>query len=326
MKPAFYVLSESINSWKENDAISHASSLAYFTMFSIAPLLIIVSAVVGLVFSEAAAEGAIVALIEDIVGTDIAIFIEELIKSATLNTSSGIAAAIGAVVMLYGASLLFYRLEVALHAMWNLVSIEIDIQKSAISIVKSRGLSAVAALALGVYVLIALIAGALWTLVPQQILEYFFADINNAVVSIISFVASPVMYLIPFAVIYRMLPRAKVRWRDVWLGAALAAILFWIGGFFIGLYIAYSGFTSFYGAAGSLVAFLLWVFYSAAVFLFGATFIKAYAATYGEPIEPYEGMIFKPSHLELIELLKINMNEKAAESISAEQNKKSGAE
>ena len=326
MKPAFYVLKESANSWKENDAISHASSLAYFTMFSIAPLLIIVSAVVGLVFSDAAAEGAIVAAIEDMVGTDIAVFIEELIKSASLNASSGIAAAIGAVVMLYGASLLFYRLELALHAMWNLVPIEIDIQKSAISIVKSRGLSAVAALALGVYVLIALIASALWTLVPQQILEYFFAGIDNTVVSIISFVASPAMYMIPFAVIYKMLPRARVRWRDVWLGAALAAILFWIGGFFIGLYIAYSGFTSFYGAAGSLVAFLLWVFYSAAVFLFGATFIKAYAASYGEPVEPYEGMIFYPNHLEMIELLRINVNDEATEPILVEQNEKSGSE
>lgn len=309
MKPAFYVLKESINNWKENDAISHASSLAYFAMFSIAPLLIIVSAVVGLVFSQAAAEGAIVALIEDLVGTDIAIFIEELIKSASLSTSSSIAAAIGMLVMLYGASLLFYRLELALHAMWNLVPIEIDVQQSIITVIKTRALSTVATLALGVYVLVTLIASVLWTLIPQQILQYFFSGIDDIVISIIGLVASPVMYMIPFAVIYKMLPRATVRWRDVWLGATLAAILFWIGGFFIGLYVAYSSFTSLYGAAGSLVAFMLWVFYSAAVFLFGATFIKAYAATYGEPIEPYEGMIFRPGYLEMLQFMGVNINE-----------------
>ena len=320
MKPTFYLLRDSINSWKENDAILHASSLAYFTIFSIAPLLIIISAVVGLVFNQAAVEGLLVNEIEDLVGTEIAVFIEDIIGNSPTTTSSSVAAIIGAGVMLYGASLLFYRLELALNAMWDLVPIEIDVQQSIIAVVKSRTLSAVAALGLGVYVLIALIASALWTLIPQQILQYFFAGIDDIIIAIISLVASPIMYMIPFAIIYKMLPRAKVRWRDVWLGAMLAAILFWIGGYFIGFYVARSSFTSFYGAAGSLVAFLLWVFYSTAVFLFGATFTKSYAAMYGQPIEPYEGMIFKPNHLEMLKLLGTEINK------TPEQNKKPGSE
>ena len=164
MKPIFYLFRDSANSWKENDAVSHSSSVAYFTMFAIAPLLIIVSAVVGLVFSKSAAEGLIVNQIEHLVGTEIAVFIENIIGNTPSATSSSVVAVIGAVVMLYGASLLFYRLELALNAMWNLVPVEVNVQNSVIAIVRSRSLSAVAALGLGLYVLIALIISTLWAL------------------------------------------------------------------------------------------------------------------------------------------------------------------
>jgi membrane protein len=286
------LLKESITGWSRHEASLHAAALAYYTIFSLAPLLIISVGIASLVFNQAAVEGLIVETIEDFVGTEVAILVQDIILNSTDVNSSSLAAGIGILVMLYGASIVFFRLQRSLNAMWDIVPRTENVHQGIIAIIRNGLLSAGAALAVGFYLLVLLILNTLWTTIPQQYLQKFFSG-SEIIVPFVSFLFAPIMYMIPFAIIYKGLPKATVKWRDVWPGAAIAAVLFWIGGHLIGLYLYRSGVTSVFGAAGSLVAFLIWIFYSAMVFLFGAKFTQVYATMYGSPIVPAENAMFR---------------------------------
>jgi len=291
----FFLLRDSISGWLGNDAMLHSAALAYIAIFSMAPLLIIATAVAGMIFNEAAVNGLVVVMLQDFIGTEAAQLIEKMIISSSFSSSSGLAALIGGVVLFYGAALAFIRLQKAIHAMWRLESPK-GVRGGAISMIKTGLLSAAGAIIVGIYLAILLIISTLLTsipnITPNNFIAEFFAG-HDFLISLFRFLAAPILYILPFALIYKVLPKAKVHWRDVWLGAILAAVFFWIGGNLIGLYLTYSGATSIYGAAGSLVAILIWVFYSAMVVLYGAKFTQVYANMYGTPIEPVEGYTFK---------------------------------
>jgi len=291
----FILLRDSITGWLGNDAILHAGALAYFTIFSLAPLLIISTAVAGMLFSQAAVDGLVVQMLEGFIGTEAAQWVQDIIINSSFSTSSGLAALIGSLVLLYGAALLFIRLQKAIHAMWEL-SPPKDTRMSIISTIKTGLLSAAGAVTVGIYLAILLIINALITAIPQLLPHNYLAEFvanHEFLLALVRFFVAPILYIFPFALIYKVFPKAKVRWRDVWPGAILAAIFFWIGGNLIGLYLTVSSATSIYGAAGSLVAILIWVFYSAMVVLYGAKFTQVYADMYGTPIEPVEGYAFK---------------------------------
>jgi membrane protein len=294
IKKIYILFSESIAGWSRNQASIYAAALAYFTIFSLAPLVIIAAGVASLVFNRATVMEEIASMFDDLVGPDIAHFIAELVVSSGLpnQTSSVVATLIGLGVMLYAASLIFFKLQVSLNVMWDIEPKMEDVTENVLVILKGRAFSTLAAFGVGLYLLIALILNNIWAALPVELIAELIPN-SESWVALLTFVISPVMYMIPFGLIYQTLPQAKARWRDVWPGAALAAILFWIGGQLIGLYLTRTGATSVYGAAGSLVAFLIWVFYSAMVFLFGAKFIQVYAKMYGVPIKPDPNMIIR---------------------------------
>jgi membrane protein len=294
VKKIYLLFSESIAGWSRNQASIYAAALAYFTIFSLAPVAIIAVGVAGLVFNRAVVMEEIIDLIDDLVGPDIARFIAELVISSGMpdHTANLVATLIGFGVMLYAASLIFYKLQVSLNVMWDIEPKMEDVTQNVLVIIKGRAFSTLAAFGVGLYLLVALILNNLWAALPVELIAELFPN-SDSWVALLSFVISPVMYMIPFGLIYKMLPQARVRWRDLWPGAALAAVLFWIGGQLIGLYLTRSGATSVYGAAGSLVAFLIWVFYSAMVFLFGAKFTQVYAKMYGVPVQPDPNMMIR---------------------------------
>jgi len=293
-KNTYILFSETIAGWSRNQASMYAAALAYFTIFSLAPVVVIAVGVAGLVFNRTVVIEEIVSMIDDLVGPDIARFVAEMVVSvgAPSQTSGLLPTLIGLGVMLYAASLIFFKLQVSLNVMWDIEPPMEDVTQNALVIIRGRLFSTLAAFAVGVYLLLALILNNLWAALPVELVAEFFPN-SEGWVAVLSFVISPAMYMIPFGIIYQTLPQARARWRDVWLGAALAAVLFWIGGQLIGLYLTRSGATSVYGAAGSLVAFLIWIFYSAMVFLFGAKFTQVYAKMYGVPIQPDPGMIIR---------------------------------
>jgi len=294
-KGVFYLLSESISGWSRNQASIYAAALAYYTIFSLAPLVIISAGIASLVFNRAVVMGTLTGMIEDLVGPEVAQLVVDILISSMSSSHSTrlIAALISLGVMLYAASLIFFKLQVSLNAMWDIIPKTKNVSQNVMVVARNGLLSTAAALSSGLYLLVALVLNNLWAALPTEFFQGLFPGSENWV-ALLSFVISPVMYMVPFAIIYKYLPQAQVRWRDVWPGTALAAVLFWIGGQLIGLYLTRSGVTSVYGAAGSLVAFLIWVFYSAMVFLFGAKFIQVYAGMYGVPVEPDESAMFRP--------------------------------
>ncbi len=293
MRPKAFLdlFKESIIAWFWSDAALHAAALAYYTIFSLAPLLIISIAIATQLFSQAAVEGRIVTAMDNLIGTAGAVVIQDIIKNSQGFISSSVATGISLLFLLYGASAVFRELRRSLNAMWGVAPRGETLHQSLMTLAKTYLLSAAAVLTVGAFVLGALLLNALWAALPapyyQAVMRYV-ADF----IPLARFLASPLIYVIIFALIFKTIPKASIRWRDVWLGAGVTAFLFWLGSYAVGLYLSYSVWASLYGAAGSLIAFLLWVYYCTWIFLFGAKFTQLYAAKFGEPIVPDADAMF----------------------------------
>ena len=285
-KVIFGLLKETAKEWQEDKSSRLAAGLAYYTIFSLTPLIIIVIAIAGAVFGEEAARGEIVGQIQGLVGTEGAKVIETAIENANQPDLSSIASVISIIILLFGASGVFAQLQDALNTIWE---VQPKPGKSIFNFIRKRFLSFSAVLGIGFLLLVSLVVSAtlsalnnyLGSLVPG--INFLWQILNL----MISFGVITLM----FALIYKYLPDAKIRWSDVWTGAIITSILFTIGKFLLGLYLGRGSLGSTYGAAGSLVVLLAWVYYSAQILFFGAEFTKVYARRYGSKIVPDDNAI-----------------------------------
>lgn len=278
MRSAWSLMRQVVQSWLDDYAMSMGAALSYYTLFSMAPLLLIVISVAGFFFGEDAARGQIVAQLRSIMGDAGASAVQDLLVSVRQPGKGAMATIVGVVLLLIGATTVFGELQDALDRIWR-VPVRNHALSGWLSLVRARVLSFGMVLAIGFLLMVSLVAstavealGERWNLMLGG--WYPLAVATNAV---IAFGLSAVM----FALIYKVMPRARVLWSDVWIGAVFTALLFTIGKSLISLYIGRSGITSAFGAAGSLVVVLLWVYYSAQIFLIGAEFTWVYANTYG---------------------------------------------
>jgi len=253
---------EAAKAWNDDYAPSMGAALAYYTLFSIAPLLVIVLALAGLLFGEQAARGELFAQISRFIGPNGAKAIEELIAHANRPGAGTVALVSGTAALFLGASAVFGELQNALDRIWRAPSRKDD--RGWMNLVRSRLLSFGMILAVAFVLMVSLVMSALFAALGE------WQGLDLAA----SFCVTTLM----FALVYRIIPRVPIRWRDVWVGAALTAALFALGKLAIGLYLGRSGVASAFGAAGSLVAVMVWVYYSAQVFLLGAEFTRIYAA------------------------------------------------
>jgi membrane protein len=271
------LLRDSVNAWLDDHVPSMGAALAYYTVFSIAPLLIIVIAVAGAVFGDDAVRGEIAGQLGGLIGDQGAHAVQGLVASASVPQQGLVATAISVVLLVIGATTVFGELQSALDRIW---CVPAPIEKSSIwTLLRTRLLSFGMVLGLGFLLLVSLVAGAAlaalgswWGHAFQQ--WEILLQASNIVVSFL-------LVTMLFAMIYKIMPRAAIAWRDVWIGAFATSLLFQIGKFAIGLYLGTSGVTSGFGAAGSLVVLLVWVYYSAQIFLLGAEFTWVYAHAYG---------------------------------------------
>jgi len=264
-------------SWNNDYAQSMGAALAYYTMFSIAPLLLIVISVAGLIFGEEAARGEIFGQLHGIMGQEGAIAVQGLLESVN-KPEQGIAATIiGIVLLVVGATTVFSELQNALDRIWHAPGR--DKSKGIWAMLRSRLLSIGMILGIGFLMMVSLVFHAVLTALGKWWGPVFgeWVLVANIANTFLSFAMTTFL----FAMIYKTMPRADIQWRDVWIGASVTAILFTVGKFLIGLYIGKSGVTSGFGAAGSLVVVLIWVYYSAQIFLMGAEFTWVYARTFG---------------------------------------------
>jgi membrane protein len=253
------------------------AALAYYTMFSIAPLLLIVISIAGLAFGQDAARGEILLELRGMMGEDGARAVEGLLQSVNKPAQSTIATVVGGVVLLIGATSVFGELQSALDRIWRAPARQ---KTSGVwNLLRSRLLSFGMIFGIGFLLMVSLVASAAISALGKWWGPVF--EGWKLLATAVDFVLSFGLTTVLFALIYKFMPRVHIRWHDVWIGAAVTALLFGIGKLLIGLYIGRSSVASTFGAAGSLVVVLMWVYYSAQIFLFGAEFIWVYEHAFG---------------------------------------------
>jgi membrane protein len=269
----------SVSAWIDDYAPSMGAAIAYYTVFSIAPLLLLVIAVAGLVFGREAVQGEIVTQAQGLMGEEGAIAIQGLLQSAA-EPATGAVATIASVVMLaFGATTVFGEIQNALDRIWDVP--ESRKPGGVWGFLRTRLLSFGLILGLAFLLLVSLVVSAAVAALGHWWGAYF--EGAEALLQLLNLAVSLLFSAALFAMIYKLMPRTDIAWREVWVGAIVTAVLFELGKFGIGLYLGKSGVTSGFGAAGSLAVLLIWVYYSAQIFLLGAEFTRAYASDHRAP-------------------------------------------
>lgn len=282
---------DTVAAWNNDKVPRHGAALAYYTVLSLVPLLVVIIAIVGVIFGREAGQGYILEQIGSLVGPQSAEAIKEMIQRASEPSTGIMATVLATGTLLLGASGVFAQLQDSLNSIWGVKPKE---GRGLWGLIRDRFLSVAALLGTAFLLLVSLALSAAlsafgkwfggWLPAPEFVLQISELLISLAVITGL------------FALMFKVLPDAHVAWDDVWVGAALTALLFTVGKFAIGLYLGKSDVGSAYGAAGSLVIVLVWVYYSAQIVLFGAEFTQVYANAVGARIVPSENAVVEDPH------------------------------
>ena len=275
-KATFALLRATYLEWSRDKAPRMSAALAYYTIFSLAPILVIAIAIAGLVFGVQAAQGEITEQIQGLIGSDGAKAVQAMIQSAHTPAHSAIAGVVGVLALLLGASGVFSEMQDALNTIWH---VRPDEKRGVWDLVKARFVSFGMVLGIGFLLLVSLLLSALLAALTRY--GEGLLLIPGVFLHSVDFLFSLFFITVLFAMIFKLLPNAQIAWSDVWVGAALTSLLFTIGKFAIGFYVGKSVSTSAYGAAGSLVMVVAWIYYSALLLYFGAEFTRVYAKRLG---------------------------------------------
>lgn len=282
MRVAWRMLKETLNSFINDEMLSRGAAIAFYATTSLAPVLLIVIAVAGLAFGRDAAQTAISQELISLMGEQTADLLKSIIASASVKSTSVIAAATGIVTLIAVASGVFGEMQAALNIIWKTRSHETAVSRLIRARIVSLGLVA----ALGFLLMVSLVVSAALTAFNSYL---DLLPMGKLILSALNFSVSFLLLAILFGAIYKVLPDRSLHWKDVIAGALITSFLFNTGKSLIGWYIGSSAIASSYGAAGGLIVLLLWIYYSAQIFLFGAEFTKIYANTRGSkrrrPIE-----------------------------------------
>ena len=275
-------LRQAIQLWLERNAFSYAGSLAFYTLFSLAPTVIIAVSVIGVVFGEEAAQGQIVAQLQDVLGAEAARAVEQAVAASRIEESGIIPTLLGVGGLLVGATTVFAQMQFSLNTLWGVTAK--PNRNSALLFLKQRILSLAVVLAIGFILLVSLLVGVFLRGMLQVVGESM--PLASQLTAGAELLVSLAVITALFATIFKVLPDVVLGWRDVLLGAVVTALLFALGRSIIASYLAYTATASTYGAAGSVVMILLWVYYSSLILLFGAAFTRCHLVAKGREIVP----------------------------------------
>jgi membrane protein len=271
------IVRNSIAAWLDHNASSLGAALAYYTLFSIAPILVIAVAIAGAVFGSDVAERQVLAQMQGLLGDAGAAAVAALLKSAHHSQTKGIAAAVSVITLLVGATSVFGELQKTLDQIWGAPARDKTVAWW--RVLRSRLLSVGLILGVGFLLLVSLVASAALAGLGSWLRGYMMHW--DAVLPALDILSSMALSTLLFAMIYKYVPRESIAWGDVWIGGFVTALLFSVGKFAIGLYLGRSSLSTAYGAAGSVMVLLLWIYYSAQIFLLGAEFTHVFAYTHG---------------------------------------------
>jgi membrane protein len=281
VKAGFNLIKESFQEWRKDGALDLGAALAYYTIFSLAPLLLVALAVAGLLWDRGEIQGQLIAQIQGLMGQQGAQAVQTMLENAGQHRASAFAGIIAAVTILFGATGVFVQLQNALNRVWN---VEAKPELGIWSFVKTRLISFGMVLGIGFLLLVSLIISTAVSALGKWASGLLPG--SEALMQGVTFALSFALITLLLAMIYKFLPDVEIGWRDVWIGAVVTALLFTLGKFLIGLYLGKSSVASTYGAAGSLVIVLLWIYYSSQILFLGAEFTQVYATRYGSQIKP----------------------------------------
>jgi membrane protein len=282
IKEGWQLTKQVIVEFSNDNILKYSASLAYYTVFSIAPMIIIIIAVCGFLFNKQALQGEIYGQIKDLVGSDAAIKIQNTITNIHLSNNTKLASTIGFITLAIGATGIFGEIQDSLNKIWGL---KIKPKRGLWKFILNRLLSFSLVLSLGFVLVVSLILNAIILSIGNR-LNLFFPGILTSFMPVIEYIFSFIITTVLFAAIFKVLPDARIKWKDVGVGALVTAILFMLGKFLIGYYLSTSKLTTMYGAAGSVIILLSWTYYSAAILYMGAEFTKVYVIRQGRQIPP----------------------------------------
>ncbi|MEO7766038.1 MAG: YihY/virulence factor BrkB family protein [Ferruginibacter sp.] len=281
-KGMWEVLKNSFKGFDEDKVTKLSGSLAYYTVFSMGPLLIVIISLCSLFLGKEAVEGKIYSQLAGFIGADTAIQLQEIIKNASLAGKSKVAAIIGGITLLIGSTTVFAEIQDSINGIWGLKP---KPKRGWVKLLQNRFLSFSVIVGLGFLLLVSLGVTALIDGFSDHLRQRF-PEVTIVVFYVINICITLFIITLIFGIIFKVLPDATIKWKDVIAGALATAVLFMLGKFGISFYISKSNVGSTYGTAGSLVILLLWVYYSSLILYFGAEFTKAYAVKYGSKIYP----------------------------------------
>jgi membrane protein len=278
LRAAWSLLSETFIEWNRDDAMQLAATLAFYTIFSFAPVLVLLAAAASSVFGREAVRAEVISQLQGVLSKSGVAMVQTVLENA--RPASVSATLVGLCAMLFGATAVFVALQDALNRIWGVAAKPGNVVKL---FFRKRLISFLMLLLIGVLLLASTLLGAAITIAGKYIKAIF---PQAHLLHVIQFVISIALTAILFGAIYKVLPDVKITWADVWVGALVTSLLFNLGKLLIGLYLARSTVGSLYGAAGSFAVFLVWIYYSAQVFFIGAEFTQVYARKRGNPIIP----------------------------------------
>ena len=282
------VIRDAFNGFLDDRCLKLSAALAYYTVFSLAPLLVLIISVLSIFLGQEAIQGQIFSQINGLVGNEAAKQIQDMIKSVGLSGKTNTALAIGIVTLVVGATSIFVEIQDSVNMIWR---VKAKPKRGWLKLLQDRLLSSSLVVSLGFLLLVSLIINGL-ILAMSDIITRYIPGIGFILITSLNFLISTAVVTALFGIIFKVLPDAKIAWKDVRWGSLFTALLFMLGRYGIGLYIETTSTSSTYGAAGSLIVILTWIYYTAAILYFGAEFTQAYANHFGIKIEPADYAVY----------------------------------
>lgn len=287
-----------------DNVLKYSASLAYYTILSLAPLLIIIMYISGLLFGKVAISGELYDQMKDLVGSSAALEVQAAIQNIHLSKGNVLATTLGAIILFIGATGIFGEMQDSLNKIWGLRT---KTRKVWWKLLIDRAISFSLIISLGFVLIVSLLINALVAAISTKVGNIFMGT-GEEVLMILDNLTSLAITTLLFSAIFKVLPDAKIRWKDVFIGALITSVLFSLGKYAIGYYLVKSNLADIYGAAGSVMIMMIWVYYSSAILYLGAVFTKVYASNFGGKIYPSEYSVW--IKIEEVPVPDVTLNEK----------------
>lgn len=288
IRTQFDILKTTIQEFMGESCLKYSASLAYYTVFSVGPILVLMMSLAGLFLGSEAIEGAVFSELRGLVGASVARQVQEVIQNLSLSGKSTLALTVSLITLLLGATTVFGDIQHSINSIWH---VRPKVKKGWLKVIKDRLLSSSLVIGLGFLLVVTLVVNGVLLAITGR-LQRFLPDLTVSLFNILNFALSFGIVFLLFAIIFKVLPDVNIKWKTVRTGAFFTAILFAIGRFAIGFYLERSDTESTYGAAGAIVLMLLWVYYTAAILYLGAVYTRQYAIYKNIPIEPSEFAVY----------------------------------